>query len=360
MEQNSLPGLEPAQEPDTPPAVPPPTSRLDYSRAFFWILFLCLALGVAQFIVPPAALQQKSPEEGDMFWSNITGGFGPGITVIKAYGVIQTPEQESFYGEGGQDVAAMLHKIRKRDDIKGIVLRVNSPGGSVGASQEIHDEVKALVKLNKKVVVSMGDVAASGGYYISAPADYIFVNPGTITGSIGVITQSLYAKPLMEKIGVDFRTFKSGAFKDMGASNRELTEAEIAVFNSIIMGAYDQFVKAVAEGRVLEKDTEHRKRVLTSEEDVRKIADGRIYLGSQAVANGLADAEGSYYDALSYCGERAGLGKEPKIIKLRTMPPIPDLFQLSGAKASPADSLSRLAQGFLNRAHVPVLYLYQP
>ncbi|MBI4869762.1 MAG: signal peptide peptidase SppA [Candidatus Wallbacteria bacterium] len=361
----TTPTIEPTPPAPEPPAAPPAAAPpADYSRPFFWMLLLSIAVGIGHFLTPPQAVKDRKPpqEDGD-FWSNIAGRFGPGITVIKMYGTISMPDKESYYGgEGAQDIADVLHKLRKRDDIKGVVLRVNSPGGSVGASQEIFDEIKALKnEHHKKIVVSMGDMAASGGYYVSAPANFIFVNPGTITGSIGVITQAAIARELIDKIGIQFHVFKSGAFKDMGSFARPLTSEEKDVFQGIVMGAYDQFVKAVTEGRCIDKEADGRKVVLKSEEDVRKLADGRIYLGSQAVKNGLADAEGNLFDAISKCGELAGLGKDPTLINVRTGSPIPDIARfLRGEAESSTPALAKMAEQLVSHASVPVMYLYQP
>jgi signal peptide peptidase SppA len=342
-------------EPKAPGASAGPA---DYSRPFFWVLLLCLALGIAEFITPaPAAATRKSEDDGD-FWTSIAGRFSTGIMVVKVYGTISMPEKESYYGEGAQDIADVLHKLRKRDEVKGVVLRVNSPGGSVGASQEIYEEIKALSE-KKKVVVSMGDMAASGGYYISAPADYIYCNPGTITGSIGVITQTVLAKDLIDKIGLQFNVFKSGALKDMGSMSRPTTKEEEAVFESIVMGAYAQFVKAVTDGRTTVRPGSGRKVVLKTEADVQKLADGRIYLGTQAVANGLADETGTLWDAIAKCGELAGLGRDPTVLKSRSMPSLPDFMRLAGSDSS-TNSLGELASKFLACSNEPVLYLYRP
>ncbi len=370
MDENLTPPIAPEQSPASEPvaSVPPaccqppqapcgPAPAVDYSRAFFWMLLLCLALGIAQFLTPAPAASTHKAEDDEDFWTSIAGRFNTGIMVVKVYGTISMPEKESYYGDT-QDVAEILHKLRKRDEVKGVVLRINSPGGSVGASQEIYEEIKALSE-KKKVVVSMGDMAASGGYYISAPADYIYCNPGTITGSIGVITQTVVAKELIDKLGVQFNVFKSGALKDMGSMSRAATKEEEAVFESIVMGAYGQFVKAVAAGRTVVRPGSGRKVVLKTEADVRKLADGRIYLGTQAVENGLADETGTLWDAIAKCGELAGLGRDPTVLKSRSMPSLPDFMKLAGSDSS-ASSLGELASRFLATSHEPVLYLYRP
>ncbi|HYE71870.1 MAG TPA: signal peptide peptidase SppA, partial [Blastocatellia bacterium] len=174
------------------------------------------------------------------------GGFsgvgGDRIAVIPIEGVI------------GDDMAKSVNQSLKQygDDarIKAIILRINSPGGGVAASQEIYREVKRVKKdKNKKIIVSMSTVAASGGYYISAPADYIFANDGTITGSIGVIAEWVNFKELAEWAKVKSVVFKSGEFKDTGSPTRDMTERERQYFQGMIDELYGQFVRAVAEGR---------------------------------------------------------------------------------------------------------------
>ncbi|WP_316347008.1 signal peptide peptidase SppA [Desulfuromonas acetoxidans] len=195
--------------------------------------------------------------------------------------------------------------------VKAIVLRVDSPGGGVGPSQEIYDEVVRLTAL-KPVVVSMGSVAASGGYYISAPANRIFANPGTITGSIGVIMEFTNVIALMDKVGLKTNVIKSGDHKDIGSSVRAMTDQEKALLQSLIDDVHDQFVTAVSEGRHLEKD------------QVFKLADGRIFTGRQAQQQGLVDELGGLQAAIHYAGELAGIEGTPDV--LYPAEPKPDLI----------------------------------
>jgi protease-4 len=194
-----------------------------------------------------------------------------------------------------------LKKFAKDDSIKAIVLRINSPGGGVGPSQEIHEEVK---KLNgKKVVVaSMGALAASGGYYIACAAQKIYANPGTITGSIGVIMQFVTVKDLIEKIGLKGMVVKSGAFKDIGSPLREMKAEERDLLQGVIDNVHSQFIVAVAEGRKMER------------ESVAKLADGRIFSGEQAKSLGLVDALGNLEDAVTEAGKLAKIEGEPRVV----------------------------------------------
>lgn len=182
-------------------------------------------------------------------------------------------------------VKELLTALEDDGAVKAVVLRINSPGGAVVASDELYRVVKQLNSV-KPVVVSMGDMAASGGYYIAAPSSEIIANPATITGSIGVIAQFPQLSGLYEKLGVEMRTFKSGEFKDIGAVDREMTQAEAEILDSIVTDSYDQFVQAVTTGRNL------------PEEEVRRLADGRIYSGRQAQANGLIDQLGNLDTAI--------------------------------------------------------------
>jgi protease-4 len=189
----------------------------------------------------------------------------------------------------------------KKDEIKAVVLRVDSPGGVVAPSQEIYEEVKKFAA-KKKIIVSMGSLAASGGYYISAPATLIYANPGTITASIGVIIKLSNIEALMDKIGIKATVIKTGKFKDSGSPARALTEEDRAMFQSVIDSTHSQFIKAVATGRKL------------PEEEVRKIADGRVLSGEQALAVKLVDRLGTLQDAIEEAGKQAGIKGEPEIL----------------------------------------------
>jgi protease-4 len=184
-------------------------------------------------------------------------------------------------------VRKQLRKAAENDHIKAVLLRINSPGGTVAMSQELCDAVKAIRTAGKPVVVSMGDVTASGGYYIASAADKIYACPGTLTGSIGVIMHLMNLSEIEKKIGVAPVTIKSGQFKDIGTMDRAPTKEEQELLSNIIMDSYDQFVTAVSEGRKIDK------------EQVKKLADGRIYSGRQALKVKLVDALGGYEEALA-------------------------------------------------------------
>jgi len=200
---------------------------------------------------------------------------GDKIGVVKVYGIIRSSDKYLEF----------LDKLERNKTVKAVVLRVDSPGGIVGACQEIHDKVKELAK-KKPVVVSMGSVAASGGLYISVPATKIVANPGTITGSIGVIIQTYNVSELIKKLGIKVVTVKSGKYKDLLNPFEKPNPEKIKVVQSLINNSYEQFVRAVAEGRRLPI------------EKVKEFADGRVFTGEQAQKLGLVDDLGNFERAV--------------------------------------------------------------
>ena len=198
-------------------------------------------------------------------------------------------------------VVSDLVEFKKDEGIKAIILRVNSPGGGVGPSQEIYREIRKTIE-KKKVIASMGSVAASGGYYVSSAANKIVANPGTLTGSIGVLMEFVRLQELMEKIGVDMEVLKSGEFKDIGSPHRKLTERDKEMIQKVVSDIQNQFVEAVAQGRDL------------SVEKVREIADGRIFSGSRGVELGLVDQLGNFEDAVELAKSMAGIKGEVKLV----------------------------------------------
>jgi protease-4 len=188
--------------------------------------------------------------------------------------------------------------LKSDDGIKAVVLRIDSPGGAVAPTQELYTELLRLAEI-KPVVTSMGTVAASGGYYLSCATDWIVSNPGTITGSIGVIMEFTNLEDLFEKIGIRSRIIKSGKFKDTGNPMRPMTEEEERLLQDMIMDTYDQFVEAVLKGRPVDEDT------------VRPYLDGRVFTGRQAHELGLVDELGNINDAIKKATEMAGLTEVP-------------------------------------------------
>lgn len=230
-------------------------------------------------------------------------GTSPGLTITKKVAVI--PIQGPILAS--EVIVNQLIDFRDDDSVKAIVLRVNSPGGAVGPSQEIASEVKKAAII-KPVIVSMGTVAASGGYYISAPAKEIFANPGTLTGSIGVIMEFTNIEELLSKVGLQSQVVKSGEMKDVGSATRPMTDEDRAVLQGIIDDVHQQFVDFVAKGRNMDPEVVYR------------LADGRVYTGKQALANGLVDKLGTLQDAISSAGALGGIEGEPDVV----YPPEPE------------------------------------
>jgi protease-4 len=229
---------------------------------------------------------------------------GDKVAVVKISGPIYS----------SQGMIELLKKCRDNDSIKAIVLRINSPGGGVASVQEIHKE---LTRLDKKIVVSMGSTAASGGYYIACTADRIFANPGTLTGSIGVIMQFPRIEGLMKKLGVEREVLKSGKYKDSGSMYREFTAEERELFQATIDDVYEQFLAAILEGR---------KHVELTREQLVEIADGRIMSGKQAMENNLIDELGDLDDAIEYAGKLAGIKGKPRTIEMQVEKPFLERF----------------------------------
>jgi protease-4 len=198
-------------------------------------------------------------------------------------------------------LVAQMVEFRKDRRIKAIILRVNSPGGGVGPSQEIYREIRKTIE-TKRVVASLGSVAASGGYYVASAADKIIANPGTLAGSIGVIMEFVQVEELLKKIGVGVEVLKTGEFKDIGSFHRQLSERDREMIRTLVFDVQRQFVDAVAQGRNL------------SVEKVRQIADGRILSGAQCKDLGLVDQLGNFEDAVELAKMLAGIKGEVTLV----------------------------------------------
>ncbi len=237
-----------------------------------WILLIFLLLIIA--VIMLSAVLSRVP-------------VGDRIAIVKLSGVIVNP----------LPTVKKIERLRRDRSVKALVLRVDSPGGSVGASQEIYRALERFRAEGKPVVISMGNVAASGGYYVTAPADFIYANPGTITGSIGVIIQHVAYRELMEKIGIKATAIKTGKFKDTLNPFRDLTPEEKKYLKETISEAYEQFLEAILRYR----------RGKISEEQLREIADGRVFTGERALELGLVDGLGGLQDAVDKARELAGV-----------------------------------------------------
>ena len=252
---------------------------------WFWIAVCSGGVFLCMIIFGLLAVASIFTDKSDLTVS-------PGVGLVAVKGLIIDP----------LETVKQLHDFANNDKVRAVVLRIDSPGGVVGPSQEIWSAVSKL-KEKKPVIVSMGSVAASGGYYIAAPATLIYANPGTITGSIGVLMKFSNLEGLMDKVGMKSFTLKTGKFKDVGSPARTMSAEERAMLQSVIESTHDQFIKAVAAGRRL------------SEEKVRAIADGRIFSGEQALQHKLVDRLGTMQDAVAEAGRAGGISGEPQVIK---------------------------------------------
>jgi protease IV len=234
-----------------------------------------------------------------------------------------------------------IDKWAKRDDIEAIVVHINSPGGGVAASQEIYEAInRARTEYDKVVIASMSSVAASGGYYVACGADKIIANPGTLTGSIGVIMQYQTYSELMNKIGIEVETIKSGELKGVGDYSRSMTKAEEQMLRSVIMDSYQQFVEVVARGRGMETEA------------VKPLADGRIYTGLQAYNLGLVDTLGTFHDAINLAADMVGLDENPETVReVKRKPRFFDLLNETAYNVKSAFSHERIGP--------QLLYLYR-
>lgn len=246
------------------------------------IFFLLFWGGITFFI----ARLTGPANQADLFGSRESVG------VIEIKGIISNSEQ----------VLTRLVEFRRANNIKAIVVRIDSPGGAVGASQEIFTEIQRTDKV-KPVVASMGSVAASGGFYAATGAGTIVANPGTLTGSLGVIIKFPNLAEIFDKIGYKNQVVKSGKLKDIGSLSRALTDEEKLLLQELIDQVHSQFIADIADSRHLDEDK------------VRGFADGRIFSGEQALAYGLVDELGNFQDAVMIAAKRAGLKtKYPKLI----------------------------------------------
>lgn len=229
-----------------------------------------------------------------------------------------------------------LRDYVKDPSIKALVLRVDSPGGAVAPSQEIFEEVKKAAA-KKKVVVSMGAIAASGGYYVSSPATRIVANPGTLTGSIGVIMEIPNLEGLLDKVGVKTQVIKSGEHKDLASAFRELGDEERRILQGVLDDVHDQFISDVAEGRRIPV------------EEVRRLADGRIFTGRQALKEGLVDELGNLEDAIMISAELAGIEGEPEVVTAKKKFSIIEMLR--------GEISSQVAEIF---PHIKLEYMFSP
>jgi protease-4 len=221
--------------------------------------------------------------------------FGPRVAIVELEGVIIEVD----------DLVREMKAHRENPSVRAVVMRINSPGGVVAPTQELHDAVRRLRDAGKPVVASLGAVAASGGYYVAVACDQIYANPGTLTGSIGVIMQLANLEQLMKKVGVDYVVVKAGQFKDIGNVARAMTPDERRVMQALLDDVHGQFITAVADGRKLPR------------EDVARFADGRVFSGTRAKELRMVDALGGLEEAVLASAKLAGIPIPPNVIQPR-------------------------------------------
>jgi protease-4 len=248
------------------------------------VLGICLLLLIGLFFLLLIVLAGS-------FFGKRTLAWGDRVGVVPLEGVIRN----------SQEISRQLDAFGRDNSVKAIVIRIDSPGGGVTPSQEIHDAILAVRK-KKKVIASMGSIAASGGYLVACAADRIVANPGTVTGSISAIMHFANAEELLKKIGLKSSVVKSGQFKDIGSPTRPMTEEERALIQALIDDTYDQFLDIVAKGRRIDKN------------DLRKLADGRLFTGRQAQKLGLVDELGDLNHAVRLAGTLSGIEGEPDVV----------------------------------------------
>ena len=262
------------------------------SRKSDWIIGGMLGGGVLVIVVVMLLLIAGPMLSSDSSFSSMGGGR---IALVEIRGPITR----------AQDTVKQIIKYREDDSVRAIVLRIESPGGAVAPTQEIFDELRKTREKGKVIVASMGSVAASGGYYIACAADSIMANPGTITGSIGVIMEVPNAEGLFNKVGIGWQVVKSGQHKDIGSLSRSMTDKEFGLLQLVVDDVYEQFIEVVTRFRPL------------SREEVVDLADGRIYTGNQALPLRLVDRLGTYQDAIALAGRMAGLPDKPNVVRQR-------------------------------------------
>jgi protease IV len=263
------------------------------SNSTKWFLGILGVLAVVALIFTLLLVAFVSVPSGNV--ETVVRGSGARIALVELKGVITSSE----------DFVRQVKKYREDSSIKALLIRVDSPGGAVVPSQEMYEELRKTRDGGKPVVVSMGSLAASGGYYVSCGATKLVANRGTLTGSIGVISEFLHYYQAMNKLGLDVQTIKSGSLKDAGSPNRKMTENDQKYFQALTDDIHRQFVTVVERER-------HLKHARALE-----LSDGRVFSGEQAVAEGLVDTLGTYQDALRIAADIAGISGEPSVVRER-------------------------------------------
>lgn len=295
-------------------------------------------------LVPaPAPIEEK----------RLSGTAAEKVLLLDLSGVISSHESEGFIEKPSMvaQIKEQLSRATEDSHVKALVLRINSPGGTVTASDIIYHELQAFKrKRNIPVIASIMDVGASGGYYVAMAADKVMVHPSSVTGSLGVIMMTVNARGLLEKIGLEANTVTSGPRKDMGSPFRAMTDGEREIFHTVIMSFYERFLTVIHEGR----------KHLTPE-DIRKFADGRIYSGEQATALGLADGIGYLDDAIDVAKREAGITEASVVTYRRPGEYKNNIYSHLLGGGGTALSLANLDLAAMMRGGTPqFMYLWMP
>ncbi len=321
---------------------------MNNQKAALTIIIICLLCLVVGIFSNVSLNKNKVEDKGSRSTSksSVLIPTGDKIALITLDGAISSDYKESgYFSEGGytaEGVRKSLKKALKDDSVKGVLLRINSPGGTVAMSQELYGLV-LKVRAKKPVVVSMGDVAASGGYYIASAADRIYAYPGTLTGSIGVIFSAYDAQELFsEKLGIKATPVKSGKFKDIGSVYRPMTKDERALLQNTINVSYSQFLSAIEKGRINRTDKYSRVKKTALKKDVLvKYADGRIFTGEEAKQLGFVDTLGGIDDA--YASFKSIYGKEYPLVNYGKSSSFAEFFSsLSESKFSKPSKMEQM------------------
>ena len=298
---------------------------MDKKYIAFGILFLCFASLILGILTPKQQeiTVEQQTENNFLTIDNTIDK----IALLNIEGPIHASAGKGYWSDefNIENFLTTIDKLEKDNKVKAVIIRINSPGGTVAASQDIYDAILRLRK-KKPVVASLADVAASGGYYIASAADRIVAQRGTMTGSIGVILNFPDLTSLSEKIGVSANVIKSGKYKDAGSIYRKMSGEEKLLFQSSVDNAYQQFISAIKKGRIDRKDDYKTEKKVLSINTLKQYADGRVMLGEEAYNLGFVDNLGSMYEAKLIANKMTGINKQLLVVPYNKMNPLKSLL----------------------------------
>ncbi|MBN1764446.1 MAG: signal peptide peptidase SppA [Sedimentisphaerales bacterium] len=328
--------------------------KIKKNSIWFIIILLMVFLtgcGPSAYLVRPVPAGQKLQEaviRRDPGWFIFDK-----IAIVDVDGMMTNQQQAGLFSTGENPVSLFVEKLDKAqddDDVRAVVLRINSPGGTVAASDCMYHRLREFKeKTDKPVVACMLDVAASGGYYLACGSDYIMATPGTVTGSIGTILQTISFKGTMDIIGMDALAIKSGQLKDIGSPLKKREAGEIELLEGIIMQFYEQFLEVVLQGRVNLK-----------EDKLRELADGRVFTASQALEEGLIDQIGYPDDAIRWARKKAGIERAKVVIYQRPVNYKPNVYGSALNDVRPGALVNLQLPDWLQGHGPQFLYMWNP